>query len=41
MSDLIGSMFGGGSGDFKINCFSRITPACKDLNIPWGEDWTF
>jgi hypothetical protein len=25
----------------EINCFSENIEACKDLGIPWGEDWTF
>merc|ERR1711939_101114 len=23
------------------NCGSQISANCKDLQIPWGEDWTF
>lgn len=23
------------------NCGSQVSPNCMDLQIPWGEDWTF
>jgi len=24
-----------------VNCGSVNIEECKDLNVPWGEDWTF
>jgi hypothetical protein len=26
---------------FTVNCGTTIIDKCKDLQIPWGEDWTF
>lgn len=26
---------------YTINCGTSVIPECEDLNIPWGEDWTF
>jgi hypothetical protein len=25
----------------NVNCGSVVIDSCKDLGIPWGEDWTF
>jgi len=42
MSDVVGSLketFE--SMGFSVSCGSEVIEKCNDLNIPWGEDWTF
>lgn len=42
MSDVVGSLKNTlSSMGLEISCGSEIIDKCKDLNIPWGEDWTF
>jgi len=24
-----------------VNCTQVVIDSCKDLGIPWGDDWTF
>jgi hypothetical protein len=40
MSDIFGSLTKG-MGGLGINCGTKVIGKCKDLKIPWGEDWTF
>jgi len=45
MSDLLANFgnidIGSIGGLFQIKCGSEVIAQCKDLSIPWGEDWTF
>ena len=42
MSDTVGSIKASLSAiGLEVSCGSDIIDKCKDLNIPWGEDWTF
>ena len=27
--------------DYEFTCFKTVKKECADLQMPWGDDWTF